>query len=240
MVHSNVQISSTSKTPPPPTTSHHDSNNMTPTYYTILSLPASLPPTHPTYQTTLKKAYHRTLLRCHPDKLSSGGVNVDSLDRDENTRAGQEDEPIYTIDQINTAYKTLSSPSTRKEYDTSLRLLLSQGTSPLQKDGYKTGLDIVDLDDMVYRDPIVGDSTPGGSGGRFTRSCRCGADEGYVLTEQDMDEIEQELERQQNTDGKQQQQQQQSTARSMIIGCLGCSLWVQVDWVVCDVGEEED
>ncbi|KAK6529065.1 Diphthamide biosynthesis protein 4 [Orbilia ellipsospora] len=196
---------------------------MTPTHYTILSLPPSLPPSHQTYQTILKKAYHRTLLRCHPDKLPSGAATDDRPITNYNN-----DEPreIYTVDQINTAYKTLSSPASRKEYDTSLRLSSLSTSSTSSKNGYKTGLEIVDLDDMIYHS----DNSQTNSG-RFTRSCRCGAEEGYILTESDMDEIEHELAGNNEIE--------KGNARSMIIGCLGCSLWVQVDWVVCDDDEEE-
>ncbi|KAF3924750.1 hypothetical protein AA313_de0209572 [Arthrobotrys entomopaga] len=197
---------------------------MTPTHYTILSLPPSLPPSsYQTYQTILKRAYHRTLLRCHPDKLPPGDTNPTGT-----TIATKNDEPhqeVYTIDQINTAYKTLSSPSLRQEYDASLRFSsLSTSTS---KKGYKTGLEIVDLDDMIYHPNDNDKNNNSVNGGRFTRSCRCGAEEGYILTESDMNEIENDLIDHNNGTEK-------GNARSMMIGCLGCSLWVQVDWVVCD------
>ncbi|RVD83433.1 uncharacterized protein DFL_007819 [Arthrobotrys flagrans] len=184
---------------------------MTRTHYTILSIPQSLPSTHKNYQSLLKKSYHRTLLRCHPDKLPTK----------------EEKEEIYTIDQINTAYKTLSSPTLRQEYDLFLRSSLSKGTNG-GGGGFKTGLDVVDLDDMVYH--FLESEEEGRSGGRFTKSCRCGAEEGYVLTEEDMDDVEEEVRQQEMNNG--------SKARSMIIGCLGCSLWVQVDWVVCDSDDE--
>ncbi|KAF3214521.1 Diphthamide biosynthesis protein 4 [Orbilia oligospora] len=215
---------------------------MTQTYYTILSIPQSLPPTHKNYQSLLKKSYHRTLLRCHPDKLPAGtSSSIAGQTKQKQNVGGEEEEngndggEIYTIDQINTAYKTLSSPTLRQEYDLFLRSSVSNGTNGGAggggRGGYKTGLDVVDLDDMAYHPPDE-EEAEGSQGGRFTKSCRCGAGEGYVLTEEDMDDVEKEL-----------QQQQQGTnhgtkARSMIIGCLGCSLWVQVDWVVCDSDDE--
>ncbi|KAF3906460.1 hypothetical protein ABW20_dc0106024 [Dactylellina cionopaga] len=202
---------------------------MTPTHYTILSLPQSFQFTNPTYQTVLKKAYHRTLLRCHPDKLPGDNIAVTNIPHsDHRDRSGEETKDIYTVDQINNAYKTLSSPSLRQEYDTLLRM----STSTSSKKAYKTGLDIIDLDDMKYHLPVEG-SEETGTGGRYTRSCRCGSKEGYVLTEQDMDEVETELE-------QQGWREDESKARSMIIGCLGCSLWLQVDWAVCDDEEEEE
>ncbi|KAF3937627.1 hypothetical protein ABW19_dt0207027 [Dactylella cylindrospora] len=193
-----------------------------PTHYTILSLPSNLPPNHPNYQTILKKAYHRTLLQCHPDKLPSAaaaGVAPPSIHHDLNSPPADE---IYTIDQINSAYKTLSSPTLRQTYDATLQ------SPSIQAESYKTGLDVVDLDDMVYHEG-AGES----SGGRYTKSCRCGADEGYVLTEEEMDEVEDEI----SKHAASLKTARTSTARSMIVGCLGCSLWVQVDWVVC---EDED
>ncbi|KAK6511398.1 Diphthamide biosynthesis protein 4 [Arthrobotrys musiformis] len=196
---------------------------MTQTHYTILSIPQSLSSAHKNYQPLLKKSYHRTLLRCHPDKLPAGTSVAGQLERrDGGSRVnGEDEEEIYTIDQINTAYKTLSSPTLRQEYDHSLRSSLSNTPGS----GFKTGLDIIDLDDMEYQLPESDEEK-----GRFTKSCRCGAEEGYVLTEEDMDDVEKEVEQQKVNNG--------SKARSMIIGCLGCSLWVQVDWVVCDSDDE--
>ncbi|KAK6334799.1 hypothetical protein TWF718_010244 [Orbilia javanica] len=207
---------------------------MTQTHYTILSIPQSLSSTHKNYQSLLKKSYHRTLLRCHPDKLPSGASIAGQVKRQDDggvkSQEGYEgEEEIYTIDQINTAYKTLSSPTLRQEYDLFLRSSVSKGTNNGGgSGGFKTGLDVVDLDDMVYRLPESEEE--GSLGGRFTKSCRCGAEEGYVLTEEDMDDVEKEVQQMKANNG--------SKARSMIIGCLGCSLWVQVDWVVCDSDDE--
>ncbi|KAK6340699.1 Diphthamide biosynthesis protein 4 [Orbilia brochopaga] len=195
---------------------------MTPTHYTVLSLPPSLPPTHPSYQTTVKRAYHRTLLRCHPDKLPTGSSSVTALAHHD------ADAEIYTIDQINTAYKTLSSPSLRHEYDASLRQLQSSPSHPKVDAHRAGGLDIIDLDDMVFREDEGTDST---TGARYTRSCRCGAEEGYVLTEDEMDEVETEVQRQRAANPN---TTTTTRGRSMIVGCLGCSLYVQVDWAVCD------
>ncbi|EGX50437.1 hypothetical protein AOL_s00076g201 [Orbilia oligospora ATCC 24927] len=216
---------------------------MTQTHYTILSIPQSLPPTHKNYQSLLKKSYHRTLLRCHPDKLLTGTSSIagqtkqkQNVGEEEEEEDGNDGGEIHTVDQINTAYKTLSSPTLRQEYDLFLRSSVSNGTNGgaggRGRGGYKTGLDVIDLDDMVYHLPEEEEEAEGSQGGRFTKSCRCGAEEGYVLTEEDMDDVEKEV-----------QQQQQginngTKARSMIIGCLGCSLWVQVDWVVCDSDDE--
>ncbi|KAJ6262484.1 Diphthamide biosynthesis protein 4 [Drechslerella dactyloides] len=212
---------------------HHASNNMTPTHYTILSLPPSLPPsTHPSYQTTVKRAYHRTLLRCHPDKLPTGVSAVKTTAHHDG-----EDNPteIYTIDQINTAYKTLSNPSLRHAYDASLRQLQSQ-SSQQKVDAYRAGgLDVIDLDDMVFRDD---EGVAGATGGRYTRSCRCGAEEGYVLTEDEMDEVEAEVQRQRAANPT--APATTTRGRSMIVGCLGCSLYVQVDWAVCDDDDDDE
>ncbi|KAK6510861.1 Diphthamide biosynthesis protein 4 [Arthrobotrys conoides] len=204
---------------------------MTQTHYNILSIPQSLPPTHKNYQSLLKKSYHRTLLRCHPDKLPAG-ISAASTSIAGQVKGREDDDDdedeIYTIDQINTAYKTLSSPKLRQEYDLFLRSSVSNGTNGgVGGGGYKTGLDVVDLDDMVYHLPK---EEGGSSGGRFTKSCRCGAEEGYVLTEEDMDDVEKEVQQQNPNSG--------NKARSMVIGCLGCSLWIQVDWVVCDSDDE--
>lgn len=170
-------------------------------------------------------------------KTTSSGVGKD---------VDVEEEVIYTIDQINTAYRTLASREGRIAYDLSLRKAsageegVAMGTG-----GYKTGLEVLDLDDMIYHEGIGLFSGDGEAalvaaaqgGGRWTKSCRCGAVEGYVLSEEEMEEVEEEI-----TAGAVEcgvGAGANGGARSMVVGCLGCSLWVQVDWVVWEEGDEE-
>jgi diphthamide biosynthesis protein 4 len=151
------------------------SSEPTPDYYTILSLATrkhdpSLTPSE------VKAAYKRALLQHHPDKSTSA------------PNSG------FTIDSIALAYKILSSPALKSEYDLGL-----QTARPKDDDKvFRTGLDTVDLDDLIYdeRKEV------------WTRGCRCGDDHGFVVMEAEL-ELNAE-------DGE------------LIIGCRGCSLWLRV------------
>ena len=151
------------------------SDEVTPDYYTILNLATrkldpSLSPSE------VKAAYKRALLQHHPDKSTSI------------PKSG------FTIDSIALAYKILSSPALKTEYDLGL-----QTARPKDYDKvFRTGLDTVDLDDLIYDE------------GKeiWTRGCRCGDDRGFVVTEGEL-EVNAE-------DGE------------LIIGCRGCSLWLRV------------
>lgn len=59
-------------------------------------------------------------------------------------------------------------------------------------------LQAVDLDDFEYD----------GERERWTRACRCGAGEGFVITEDDL------------------------AAGDDVVGCCGCSLWVKVGYEI--------
>lgn len=128
----------------------------TPDYYTILSLATrkhdpSLSPNE------VKAAYKRALLQHHPDK-STAPKNVSSN---------------ITIDSIALAYKILSSPALKTEYDLAL-----QSSRPTEDDKvFRTGLDTVDLDDLNFDE---GKEV-------WTRGCRCGDDGGFVVTEAELE-----------------------------------------------------
>ena len=132
--------------------------NETPDYYTILSLATrkhdpTLTPSE------VKTAYKKALLQHHPDKstlTSSPQSNI-------------------TIDSIALAYKILSSPALKAEYD-----LVLQTSRPSTDDDdkvFRTGLESVDLDDLTFDE------------GRevWTRGCRCGDDGGFVVTESELE-----------------------------------------------------
>lgn len=128
---------------------------------------------------------------------------------------------VYTIDEITTAYKTLSDPVARAEYDRELRL--SRRNRPDAGDGgsdglghgngddvFHTGLETVDLEDLGYAD--------GAGEGYWYRNCRCGDLKGFFVTEGD---LEREVE-----------------AGEILVGCKGCSLWLRVLFAVVEDGEE--
>lgn len=146
-----------------------------------LSLPADL----------VKKAYRKALLSHHPDKTSKAAAS-DSVSPQ--TQA-------VTVDEVALAYKTLSEPSLKAEYD---RWLASNSASDGSSDAHgsnrihHTGLETVDLDDLAFDEETQS----------WSRGCRCGVGGGYVVTE---DELEKNLEE-----------------RELIVGCKGCSLWLRV------------
>ncbi|KAL0638983.1 Diphthamide biosynthesis protein 4 [Maublancomyces gigas] len=118
----------------------------------------SVPPNISLAPAPLKKAYHRALLIHHPDKLGSQPPNP---------------KPRFTIDQITAAYTTLSTPHLRQEYER--QLAASTSTIIGGVDEGKV-LQSVDLDDFYYDEERE----------RWTRACRCGAGEGFVITEEDL------------------------------------------------------
>ena len=133
---------------------------------------------------TLRTAYRRALLLHHPDKSA---VNAKSKP---------------SIDDITLAYKTLANPLSRSEYDR-LRALDSPPKSPFhQKPNF--GLEIVDLDDLSY-DP---------NQGTWYRSCRCGKEQSFVITEETL--------------------QVNADYGEIIVGCEGCSLWLRVTFAVAE------
>lgn len=138
----------------------------------------------------VKQAYRHTLLQHHPDKIN-----------DNNTTSQN------TVDAITLAYKTLSEPALKTEYDRELRL--SQSRSEEGNKTSFTGLDTVDLDDLQY-DEVKNE---------WWRSCRCGQDRGFVVTE---DELEKD-----------------SHLGELITGCRGCSLWLKVLFGVEDDDEND-
>ncbi|KAK4156971.1 CSL zinc finger-domain-containing protein [Chaetomidium leptoderma] len=220
----------TSAIPNPPPT-HTMPPNPNPTYYEILNLSqSSLSPQQQQQQvqddndTTaaaliIKRAYRRALLDHHPDKNKT------------KTKTTTTTTSHFTIDQISTAYATLSRPTQRAAYDRSL--LLSQpspqasaaaaaaggggGGSSSSSSGteFQTGIEIVDLDDLEYDEDDDVQRTA-----RWYRPCRCGNPRGYQFAEADLEEA--------------------ADLGELMVGCADCSLWLRVHFVVVDeAGEEE-
>ncbi|KLJ12930.1 hypothetical protein EMPG_12097 [Blastomyces silverae] len=245
----------------------------TTTHYSILNIP--YPPPHRLLKPDVKLAYHRALLKHHPDKSrtassnpaktpttsiafrtngASTGTNsnsryttnrettsTSSITTEASNPAGtakvsppppHAPQLSYTIDQITTAYKVLSDPVARAEYDRSLRLLGINGNRHGHGHGhgddegtpFRTGMEVFDLDDMQMARAAFGsdsgtNSDNNGSGGTWYHSCRCGEEKGFVVLEE---ELEREAER-----------------GEVVVGCRGCSLWAKVVFAVDEGGEEE-
>ncbi|KAH8812591.1 diphthamide biosynthesis protein-like protein 4 [Xylogone sp. PMI_703] len=173
---------------------------MTPTisYYEILGIPQALYGDSNVSVKTIRSAYRRALLHNHPDKAQVS----------QRPTATSRNVARYSIDQISQAYTTLSNPKLRAEYDTQLKL--QTATSHIGEK-YHTGVEVADLDDLEVDE----------ANGTWYRSCRCGDDRGYLITEQDLEEAA--------ADGE------------LDVGCNRCSLWLKVLFgVIEEDGEEEE
>ncbi|KAF3483829.1 diphthamide biosynthesis protein 4 [Arthroderma uncinatum] len=191
-------------------------------HYEILHLPH--PPVSLRKQ-DIRAAYHRALLQYHPDKSGSSTPSSPGEKAGKpQTLSGDLHTPklaaFRTVDQITTAYKVLSNPAAKAEYDK--LLLLSGFRKPSATAGgnedddlvFRTGLEVLDLDDMAMETVI---SQSGGEGEQNTtetwyQGCRCGDEKGFMVTEED---LEKEVEK-----------------GEVIIGCRGCSLWAKVVFAV--------
>jgi diphthamide biosynthesis protein 4 len=180
---------------------------ITPSHYEILSLDNGLQ--NVLTPKILKAAYRRALLRYHPDKKGAEG----------NDRDGESGVP--TIDMITEAYEVLRDGKRRVEYDRFLRLqtcsigsrTIYGGSKGGSQEDWKTGIEVVDLDDLQIEEGNDGE------GEVWYRGCRCGDQRGYVVEEKDLVDAEGEGERQ------------------VLVGCMGCSLWLMVQFGI--VEEEE-
>jgi diphthamide biosynthesis protein 4 len=121
-----------------------------------------------------------------------------------------------SIDAIKLAYAILSDPKSRTDYDREL-ILESQKpdttdnghTSTDTRRSFRTGEELIDLDDMACDEAT----------GIWSRACRCGEKRGYTVTESQLEEEE------------------RKGGREVVVGCIGCSLWLRVGF---GIAEESD
>ena len=137
-------------------------------YYEILGLTASASTT----KQDAKAAYHRALLRYHPDKTQSNGSLKESSYGVERKNASP-----YTVDQITAAYHTLSDPVTRAAYDKQQQLFSVGSLENYDGKTFHEGLEAHDLEDMNYDD----------AQNIWYRGCRCGDGKGYTVTEAELE-----------------------------------------------------
>lgn len=189
-------------------------------FYAILGLPFTGAST-PFSKQQIKVAYHRALLKYHPDKAPTAAGSVTTTSSTDHSRA---ETYTYTVDEITTAYKTLSDPFLRADYDRSLRLSrLKAGEKHGNADVFHTGLEVVDLEDLGYEEMDDNNDGPrtDGEGSYWYRSCRCGDDKGFLVTEQDLE--------------------REAEHGEIIIGCRGCSLWMKILFAVeADNGDDDN
>lgn len=105
-----------------------------------------------------------------------------------------EKEALPSVELVMKAYETLSNPGKKSAYDKAIN-----GTASVS--GPLSVSEIVDLDDLVLHEEDSENM-------KWTRSCRCGEDEGYVVTEKDL--------------------LANGTADEIYIQCLGCSIWIKI------------
>jgi diphthamide biosynthesis protein 4 len=130
---------------------------MVPDYYQVLAITPTLANQH-----AVKAAYRKALLEHHPDKTMCGNTD-------------QAKSPGYTVDEITTAYKILSDPTSRSDYDRRYRVQNHTPIPGIVK--AHPGLETIDLDDMDYDD----------NGALWFRKCRCGNDRAYRITEEQLE-----------------------------------------------------
>jgi len=172
-------------------------------HYAILGLPrpgiynALERPT----EADIKQAYRAALLKYHPDKANASPPPATN---------GQSDHGGMTnsrpsVDAIRRAYDVLLDHKARAEYDRELLLrpksTFKDAIGDAENDqGFQTGGEAVDLDDMQYNDDK----------GFWYRPCRCGEAVSYVITEQMLEAEE------------------KKGLREVVVGCVGCSLRLKV------------
>jgi len=135
----------------------------------------------------IKRAYRRALLTHHPDKAIAS------------TKLSKP-----TIDEITSAYQTLSTLSLRAELDRQLLLSAKLSTTQRQTLPISHVTEMVDLDDLTYD----------GTQGLWYRGCRCGMERGFILEEVELEE--------------------HAELGEIVVGCRGCSLWVKVLFGIVD------
>lgn len=132
------------------------------THYEVLNLTPALLDSQHDPSALIKRAYHRALLRNHPDKAQPSTSPASSA---------------FTIDQITTALNVLYNPRSRTAYDAALRL--SRPASATGRNAsFQTGVENVDLDDLAFDEQAE----------CWYRPCRCGNDRGYLFREVDLEE----------------------------------------------------
>ncbi|KAK5133072.1 hypothetical protein LTR08_008182 [Meristemomyces frigidus] len=154
-------------------------------YYELLGLD-SRAVDHTLSVQDIKHAYKRALLQHHPDKAAGAPPK------------GNSPAVGTTVDEITHAYKTLSDPRLRTEYDRRMLRSRPDQSNKLGGSTQYTGLEIVDLDSLVF--DVALDI--------WSRACRCGDAKGFIVTEAELEKHVQ--------DGE------------LTVGCKGCSLWLKV------------
>jgi hypothetical protein len=190
-----------------------------PTHYEVLQIPKSIIEDSNKDQIPkiIKQAYHRALLRHHPDKTNTPNRTGKATT---NHTSSSSSSPPPTVDQITRAYTTLSIPAERTAYDRHLALtrnrtaLSSSSGSRDTGATFQTGIETVDLDDLDYTEDAELTTT------RWHRGCRCGNEQGFAFGEDDLEEA--------------------GDLGELVVGCQDCSLWLRVCFAVVEDDNFDD
>ncbi|KAF1845775.1 uncharacterized protein K460DRAFT_284360 [Cucurbitaria berberidis CBS 394.84] len=157
----------------------------------------------------VRRAYKIALLTAHPDKTRA---------------ATPKTKAAYTVDDVKEAYMVLADRTRKAEYDNwllhngdTLHSSLPLSTSSHLREpstDFILGLELLDLSDFDVVETTGTTTTPSteeGTGAmEWTRPCRCGADKGFRILEEELEDAE--------TRGE----------KEVLVGCEGCSLWLRV------------
>lgn len=141
------------------------------------------------------------------------------MGKGESRREGKARGP--SVDAITAAYRVLSSAEARRAFERGLLARGAVGRSGGGEAGWDAdadagahvGLEIMDLDDLAWEEGESGE-------GVWWRSCQCGEERGFVVRERQL------------------VREEEAGGRELLVGCVGCSLWLRVGFEVVSEGEE--
>ncbi|KAL6250583.1 Diphthamide biosynthesis protein 4 [Rhinocladiella similis] len=169
------------------------------THYDVLQLPRHQDWSRVS-QEDIKSAYRHALLIHHPDKAAHVSLQTQQQQQQQQQQRQQKPRshnstPVYSIDDIVVAYEVLTDPGKRRIYNETLD---KKDGSASNIKGTHVGVEVFDLEDLQHdeRKNI------------WFKACRCGDEQGYVLTETDLDN--------------------ESQHGEIYVGCQGCSLFIKV------------
>jgi diphthamide biosynthesis protein 4 len=165
----------------------------------------------------VKLAYHKLLLTHHPDKKQQSQTENKTINK------------TYTIQTIQTAYKTISNDILRNNYDEALhnyyiKLGLVDGIGSRSNGVNVEGIDKIDLSAFKVIDDTIDNQAP-----KFVHSCpRCTFENGFVITDEDLEQGMQDHEHDNYYTHDHESNYQ------LLIQCASCSLWLCVMYSVSE------
>jgi len=211
-------------------------------YYSILGLQAPTQPSaadlRRAYKLALLAAHpdkKKTTTTAATGKLAAHPLKKTT------TTTGTGKARVYTVDEVKDAYAVLSDAKRKAEYDAWIQMYPGRvqrgkgwgGGLAAPSSDFVLGLEVVDLSEFDVLDPgfefsdatgtmansnansntVAGDGEGVGQM-EWTRACRCGADKGFRILEEELEDAESRGE------------------KEVLVGCEGCSLWVRVGFEV--------